>query len=184
MIASRVQRRCALAASGMAGVLVMTGLASADVAGLRINDTSSMPRGLWRVVAERVPLRHGEVVTICPPDTPPIRLGAGRGYIPPGLCPDGFEPLVKPIAATAGDCVAVSRTGVVVNGRLVPSTAPLTRDSAGRPLRPFTAGTCTVPRGNVWLLSEHDPRSFDSRYFGPVPAANVLGVAWPVWVTR
>jgi conjugative transfer signal peptidase TraF len=182
MMGSRMQCR-ALAAAGVAGALVMTSLASAGVAGLRINGTPSMPRGIWRVVADSAPLRDGEVVTICPPDTAPIRLGAGRGYIPPGLCTDGYEPLVKPIAATAGDCVAVSRTGVTVNGRPVPGTAPLTHDSAGRPLRPFSPKACTVPPGDVWVLSGHDPRSFDSRYFGPVPAANVLGVARPVWVT-
>jgi conjugative transfer signal peptidase TraF len=180
---SRVQRRRALAASGVAGALVMTSLASADVAGLRINDTPSMPRGLWRLVADGAPLRDGEFVTLCPPDTPPVRLGAGRGYIPPGSCPGGYEPLVKPIAAKAGDCVAVSTAGVTVNGRPVPGTAPLAHDSAGRPLHAFSPETCTVPSGDVWVLSGHDPRSFDSRYFGAVPAANVLGVARPVWVT-
>jgi type IV secretory pathway protease TraF len=41
-----------------------------------------------------------------------------------------------------------------------------------------------VPPGQVWLLSGHDSRSFDSRYFGPVPVANVQGVARPVWVAR
>ena len=112
MTVCRVQRRRALAASSVAGALVMTSLASADVAGLRINDTPSMPRGLWRVVAtDSAPLRDGAVVTICPPDTPPIRVGAGRGYLPPGSCPGGYEPLVKPIAATAGDCVTVSAAG-------------------------------------------------------------------------
>jgi type IV secretory pathway protease TraF len=36
--------------------------------------------------------------------------------------------------------------------------------------------------GQVWLLSGHDPRSFDSRYFGAIPTANVRGVARPLWV--
>jgi conjugative transfer signal peptidase TraF len=180
--ASRVRRRV-LAASGVAGTLVMATLASAGVAGLRINDTPSMPRGLWHVVTERAPLRDGDIVTVCPPDTPPIRLGAARGYIPPGPCPGGYQPLVKPIAATAGDCVVVSAAGVTVNGRPVPGTAPLGHDSAGRPLRPFAARRCTVPPEQVWILSGRDPRSFDSRYFGPVPAAAVQGVAQPVWVT-
>jgi conjugative transfer signal peptidase TraF len=91
---------------------------------------------------------------------------------------------VKPIAATAGDLVVVSTAGVTVNGQPVRDTAPLAHDSADRPLTPFPAGTYRVPPGQVWLLSGHDPRSFDSRYFGPVPAANVQGVARPVWVAR
>jgi len=45
------------------------------------------------------------------------------------------------------------------------------------------AGAC--PGGHeplvVWLLSGHDPRSFDSRYFGGVPVTNIQGVARPIW---
>ena len=172
----------AFIACGATGALIVATLASANVAGLRFNGTPSMPLGLWRVTEAKTPLRRGEVVTICPPDTPPFRQGVARGYIPAGSCPGGFEPLVKPIAATAGDVVAVSGSGVMVNGQPVQGTAQLTQDSAGRPLQPFQAGSYTVAPGQVWLLSSHDYRSFDSRYYGPVPAENVQGVARPVWV--
>jgi conjugative transfer signal peptidase TraF len=141
-----------------------------------------MPRGLWRVAVDRAAPRDGDVVTVCPPDIQPIQLAARRGYIPPGLCPDGYEPLVKPVAATAGDLVVVTITGVAINGHTMRNTAPLTRDSAGRPLPALPTGPYRVPPGQVWLLSGHDPRSFDSRYFGPVPAANIRGTARSVWV--
>ena len=46
-------------------------------------------------------------------------------------------------------------------------------------------GAYPVAPKEVWLLSGHDPRSFDSRYFGPVPEAkSVQGIARPVWVLR
>ena len=179
-----VHRRRAYAAWGLLAALIVGTLATADVEGLRLNNTPSMPRGLWRVVGSDAPLYRGEIVTICPPDTRPIRLGAGRGYIPAGNCPGGYEPLVKPIAATAGDTVAVTPAGIVVDGEPVPGTAQLVQDSAGRPLRAYPAGFYQVAEGDVWLLSGHDARSFDSRYFGPVPAANVQGVARPVWIVR
>ena len=179
-----VPRRRALTACGATGALVVATLASADVAGLRFNDTPSMPLGLWRVMEAKAPLRRGEIVTFCPPDTTTFRLGMARGYIPAGSCPGGFEPLVKPIAATAGDIVAVSGSGVLVNGQPIRGTAQLTQDSAGRPLLPFQTGTYTVAPGQVWLVSGHDPRSFDSRYYGPVPVENVQGVARPVWVLQ
>ena len=129
-------------------------------------------------------LRRGEIVVVCLPNTAPVRMAEERGYIPSGHCPGGSEPLLKPVAATAGDVVVVSTAGLTVNGRAVQDTAPLVQDSAGRPLRPVPAGAYPVAPGEVWLLSGHDPRSFDSRYFGSVPGANVLGVAWPVWVLR
>jgi type IV secretory pathway protease TraF len=41
-----------------------------------------------------------------------------------------------------------------------------------------------VPGDTVWLLSAHDPRSFDSRYFGAVPVASIQGIAHPIWVVE
>lgn len=167
------------------GTLTLVTLASASVVGLRVNTTVSMPRGLWRVVERNAPFRRGEIVTFCPPDVAPVRQGAARGYIPAGGCPGGYEPLVKPIAATGGDIVDIlAGGGVAVNGQAVPDTAQLAHDSAGRALSPVPPGAYPVASGDVWVLSGHDPRSFDSRYFGPVPAANVQGVAYPVWVMR
>ena len=177
-----IHRRSSAAVA--AGALVLAGLAGANTAGLRFNTTPSMPIGLWRMVPNQAQLQRGEVVVVCPPDTAPFRLGRERGYIPSGNCPGGSEPLVKPIAAVGGDLVAVSDAGVAVNGRPVSDTAQLSRDGVGRPLKPISAGAYPVAWGELWLLSGHDPRSFDSRYFGPVPQANVQGVARPLMVLR
>lgn len=175
-------RRTALAGC-VAGALLAGTLVTARLAGLRVNNTASMPRGLWQVSTVNAPLRRGEVVAVCLPDTAPIREAAARGYLPAGNCAGGYEPLVKPVAAVAGDLVTVTPQGVVVDGQPVENTAQLVRDSAGRPLRPIPAGAYPVTQGQVWLLSGHDPRSFDSRYFGPVPATDVQGVARPLWVS-
>lgn len=171
-------------ASAAVGTVVMIALMGANAAGLRVNSTPSMPLGLWRVVEDRSPLQRGEIVAVCPPDTAAVRVGVERGYIPSGRCPGGYEPLVKPVVAAEGDIVAVSGAGVTVDGQAVQDTAPLAQDSAGRALQPYPPGAYPVAPGEIWLLSGHDPRSFDSRYFGPVPAANVRGIARPVWVLR
>ena len=176
------RRRWAIAAS-ITGVLMMGTLAVGEAAGLRINATASMPRGLWRVQASKS-IARGEIVTVCPPDRADIREAAHRGYIPSGGCPGGYEPLVKPVAAIAGDLVTVTPQGIAVDGKPVAGTGPLAEDEAGRLLHPIPIGAYRVEPGEVWLLSGHDPRSFDSRYFGPVPAGNVTGVARPLWVLR
>lgn len=186
--AIRSRRRCAATAVCAAGAALVGTLLPVRAAGLRVNDTASMPRGFWRVVAADAPLRRGEIVVVCPPDTVPIREGVVRGYIPAGACPGGTAPLLKPVAAVAGDVVTVTTAGFAVDDRPVASCQPvancepLLRDSTGRALRAMPVGTYPVAPGTIWLLSGHDPRSFDSRYFGPVPAANIQGVARPLWV--
>lgn len=165
-----------------AGALLAGTLVVARLCGIRVNATASMPRGLWQVRPVEAPLRRGEFVTVCLPDTALIREAAARGYLPAGICAGGYEPLVKPVAAVTGDRVTVTLRGVAVDGQPVAHTAQLMRDGAGRPLRTVPVGAYPVMPGQVWLLSGHDPRSFDSRYFGPVPEANVLGVARPLWV--
>jgi conjugative transfer signal peptidase TraF len=167
-----------------AGGALMLGIALAGAAGLRVNATASMPRGIWRVEAPGPQIERGEIVSVCLPESAAIREAARRGYLPAGPCPGGYEPLVKPVAAIAGDLVKITAAGVAVNGEPMADTAQLGEDSAGRPLQPIPAGTYRVPAGAVWLLSGHDPRSFDSRYFGAVPAANIQGIARPVWVIQ
>lgn len=164
-----------------AGVVTMVTLAGAAAAGLRVNTTASMPLGLWHVRAGE-PIKRGAIVTICPHDSIDFREALRRGYIAHGECPGGYEPLVKPVAAVAGDLVTVTRQGIAVNGDVVANTTPLAADEAGRQLRQVAPGIYRVASDEVWLLSGHDQRSFDSRYFGPLPVANVRGVAHPLWV--
>jgi len=166
------------------GATILTALATAYAAGLRINTTPSMPSGLWMIVSARMAPKRGDIVAVCLPDGAALRQAMRRGYIAEGPCPDEAEPLVKPVAAVSGDLVTVSLNGISVNATPVASTAALARDEAGRALRPVPAGSFRVASDEVWLLSGRDRRSFDSRYFGAVPIAAVVGVARPLWVLR
>ena len=72
------------------------------------------------------------------------------------------------MVAKAGDLVELSWRGISVNGLLLPNTAPLSKDTKGRPLEPWHSGRFHVAPGAVWVASSYHSRSFDSRYFGPV----------------
>jgi conjugative transfer signal peptidase TraF len=87
---------------------------------------------------------------------------------------------MKPIVARAGDVVTVSEQGIGVNGRLLPNTAPLRTDTHGRPLTPWPFGRYVVTADTVWVASSHNLRSFDSRYFGPVPTAGIRDYVRPL----
>jgi type IV secretory pathway protease TraF len=76
----------------------------------------------------------------------------------------------------------VSADGVAVNGVLLRNSRAMARDEIGRPLLAMSPGSYVVGDGEVWIVSGHDPRSYDSRYFGSVPIANILGRAVPLIV--
>jgi conjugative transfer signal peptidase TraF len=162
---------------------VLTIAAAFDVVailGLRWNATPSMPVGLWRTVTFSAPPQRGQIAVICL-DGDAARLALARGYVGSGSCPLHLEELFKPIAAIPGDVVQISDDGVMVNGHRLSGIVPLIADSKGRTL-PTIRATYRVQPGSVWLLSGHDPRSFDSRYFGPVPIASIHAYAIPVIV--
>lgn len=154
-----VARIGAVAFSVCAGSLALLG-----ALGIRINASPSLPLGLY--IVTRNP--KASLVEFCPAE-PYGSFAAARGYRTQGSCPDGATPLMKPVVARAGDLVQVSEQGLSVNGRLLPNTAPRGTDTMGRPMRPWPAGSYRVMPGTLWVASTYNPRSFDSRYFGPVP---------------
>jgi conjugative transfer signal peptidase TraF len=154
----------------------------AHSAGLRVNESPSLPIGIWRVSPAGRDLRRDDIVSFCPPDTAAFREARGRGYVGKGVCEGGYEPLLKPVAAITGDRVNGTDDGISINGHLITSSKSLNLDGLGRTLpSPGTIDT-TVPRGEVWVISSYNPLSFDSRYFGPIPISSIEGLARPLFV--
>lgn len=150
--------------------------------GYRINPTQSMPQGIWKMTPWTATLHRGQTVFACPSPTALSRQAKARGYLYYGNCPSGYAPLLKPVAAIAGDIVELSIKGIKVNGQWLAHSAPFLKDSQGRPLPVISAGRYTVQPGTVWLISTYYPKSFDSRYFGPVSIRQIQGLATPVWL--
>ncbi|GAO21030.1 plasmid conjugal transfer transmembrane protein [Alicycliphilus sp. B1] len=124
--------------------------------------TSSPPR----------PLSVGSIVLV-PLPAEAAALAAQRGYLPTRI------PLLKRVGAVAPQEVCIVGGSVRIDG--VPSAAVLPADRLGRPLPSWQQCRRLRP-GELFLLSVINPASFDSRYFGPVSAAAVIGVAHPVWL--
>ena len=124
--------------------------------------TSSLPR----------PLSVDSIVLV-PLPAEAAALAAQRGYLPTRI------PLLKRVGAIAPQEVCIAGGSVRIDG--VPSAAVLPADRWGRPLPSWPQCRRLGP-GELFLLSVTNPASFDSRYFGPVSAASVIGVARPVWL--
>lgn len=175
---SRRRSRRSLRFLALAALATGAGWASC----FRLNLSASSPAGVYFLIPIQLsrPLERGDLVLACPP--PPVtEIGRARGYFRFGLCP-GFVPeLLKPVGALPGDRVAVQDGLLVFNRQPVPGALVLPRDSRGRPLTPFSPVELEVPGDSVFLLSTHAQRSWDSRYFGPVPLAAVRARAIPLW---
>ena len=124
--------------------------------------TASLPR----------PLSVDSIVLV-PLPAKAAALAAQRGYLPMRV------PLLKRIGAIAPQEVCIVGRSVRIDG--VPVAAALAADRFGRPLPSWQQCRHLEP-GELFLLSTTNPASFDSRYFGPVSASTVIGVAHPVWL--
>lgn len=151
-------------------------IAAAFCGGFRINLTPSEPLGLWRIVPLDRAAAAGDLVFICPPQTAAMMTARERGYLRSGTCHGGIAPLIKTVIAIAGQHVEIG-AHVAVDGRPIAFSDLAERDGNGRPMKPFPGGV--VPDESVFLHSSFRS-SYDSRYFGPLPASGILGLAQPV----
>jgi type IV secretory pathway protease TraF len=69
---------------------------------------------------------------------------------------------------------------VAVNGVKFSNSQMAARDSANRPLVHVPLGVRRVGEGEIWLFGFNNARSWDARYFGSVPSANLRGGLKPV----
>jgi len=135
------------------------------------NASPSVPIGLYRLLPGTAP-RLGDLVVVRLPD-PARGLAAVRHYLPAGV------PLLKRVAALAGDRVCALDASLSINGAR--RAIRLRRDTANRPL-PWWTGCRTLRPDELLLLATDRRDSFDGRYFGPVSTASIIGTATPLWV--
>ncbi|EIM01176.1 S26 family signal peptidase [Rhodanobacter thiooxydans] len=143
------------------------------------NPSDSVAVGWYRVdplarhAGSLSPAMHVGSIVLVPLPAAVAALAARRGYLPSRI------PLLKPVAAVARQQVCIAEGSVRIDG--VSVAAALRIDGRGRPLHTWSACRRLRP-GELFLLSTTNPASFDSRYFGPVRADAVLGVAHPLWL--
>ena len=143
---------------------------------------SACPPGIYRAAALQPgdALARGELVLVCLPEDL-ARFALERGYLARGAgCGDGIEPVGKRIGALSGDTVALAPDYVAIDGKRLPNSASRSSDTRGRPVPHIVFGNYRVRHGEVWLFGEDDSRSWDSRYFGPVPTSAVRAELNPV----
>jgi conjugative transfer signal peptidase TraF len=144
------------------GVLVLAAVVSTRW--VRLNLSSSVPYGVYRLTAMRAPLARGTLVVL------PVPVA-----VRPWLA--WWRPLLKPVAALAGTEVCVTEGRLTIAGA---DYGPVYHEWAGTPLPHLPEGCQRVPAGMVFLAS-HIRNSIDSRYFGAVAVQTLTAQAVPLW---
>ena len=151
-------------------VSTLTTVASPPLPCLVWNASASVPVGLYRI-ERRQPPHLGDIVLVQPPE-PLAQLMADRRYLSKGV------PLLKHVAALAGDVVCRKGLTVTMNGQFAVVAGVL--DHAKRPL-PAWQGCRRLSTREVFLLNPLAASSFDGRYFGVLSLSAVIGIAHPLW---
>ncbi|MBU9208996.1 S26 family signal peptidase [Burkholderia multivorans] len=177
---SRLRARIAVATLAALGFAALAWAAFVSpLPRLTYNPSDSVAVGWYRIdpfdprtTSLPYPLSVDSIVLVPLPTTAGA-LAAQRGYLPTRV------PLLKRVGAVAPQHVCIIAGQVRIDS--VPVAAVLPADRLGRPL-PSLPLCRRLESGELFLLSVTNPASFDSRYFGPVSASTVIGVAHPVWL--
>lgn len=161
-------RRIAIVGAG----ITLLGLTSLFPPAPRLvwNASASAPIGLYSV-SPGASIETGDMVIARLPD-PWRMLAAKRRYIPANV------PLVKHVAAAAGDEVCALGLEIFVNGRWLAERRLV--DAEHRPM-PWWNGCVTLRGRQLFLLMTGSPASFDGRYFGVTDGTQVVGKARLLW---
>ncbi len=159
-----------LASAGAALVLLLSPSVHRPQQRLLWNASASVPLGLYQVQPGERP-QLGDLVAVRP--SPALgRFMAARRYV------EANALLLKPVAAASGATVCREGARVTVDARTVAFALP--RDRFGRAL-PAWSGCRKLRADQLLLIAPARAASFDSRYFGPVDRASIVGRARPLW---
>lgn len=161
-------RRIAIIGAG----ITMIGLTIAFPPAPRLvwNASASAPIGLYAVTPGAA-IDPGDMVIARVPEA--LRMmAARRRYIPANV------PLVKHVAAAAGDEVCALGGQIFVNGRWLAERR--VADAKGRRM-PWWNGCVRLRGRQLFLLMSDSPASFDGRYFGVTEGSQVVGKARLLW---
>ena len=95
-----------------------------------------------------------------------------------GIQTRGKEDLIKRVIALPGETITIQNNQVLIDG------APLDEPHLPEGVQMPDEGPVTLGDDEVFVMGDNRQQSFDSRAFGPIPVADVIGKAfliiWPL----
>ena len=134
---------------------------------LLINKTDSLPHGIYFIELRSPHL--GEIAAFRPPNAVK-KIYANRPWF------NAAAIFLKPINVKSGTRLCWRRQKLTIGRQRIKLSQS---DSAGEALM-HPLGCITLQSSEVFPLSFRTARSFDARYFGPIPVRSIIGTAHPL----
>ncbi len=148
--------------------------------GYRINFSESYPIGIYKSISKKT-IDYGDFVMFCPKDSPLMQEALKRQYILRGQCKGGYYPLLKKVVALQGDKVEI-KDHVYINGKKQKRSKLYKKDPKGNLLPRAKENNITIEKGYMFLLSDYNELSFDSRYIGIVEMNRTISLMQPYYL--
>jgi len=118
-----------------------------------------------KITPHWAPYERGDIIVLEPPGT---SLGGDR------------TPFIKRVIGLGGDRIELHNGKVFVNGTVIDEPYIYARNGIPQPTDPSPGGLSEwlVPDGELFVMGDHRQNSADSRIFGPIEIAHVVGRAW------
>ncbi len=136
--------------------------------GFRINMTPSLPKGIYQLIkTDPKKYKKGDLVIFDLPKDAKKRGRAQNGW--------GFRPFLKNVMGVPGDIIEIKKETVHINGIALKNGKILKQDRRGRELK--SCGDITLSGNQFFVMALYNPKSYDSRYFGPIDKNMIKGKA-------
>lgn len=150
-----------------------------EVFGLRINETESLPLGIYQLDKQQE-IKVGDYVQFCLP-IKEAQEAFLKGYIGKGSCYGKYESLAKEVIALPNDNVSINKDYIEVNKIKHTEYKQKEFDIKGRPATRVYINNQKI-KGYVLVGSYNKVDSWDSRYFGVISKSNITGVLEPIYL--
>ena len=167
-------------------LLLIVLLLSCAATGLTVNITASWPRGLYhsKKITGSLENYKNQLVLVCPdPENPAIIKAVENNILPAGPhCGSrGLAPLLKELVGIPGDVITATDQGISINGQQL-NNSKIKFKMFELLIHP--GYTHTLQPDEYWVMSDYNPNSLDSRYFGPVSGRAIIEASEPFLVIQ
>lgn len=146
---------------------------------IHLNYTESMPIGFYQKI-HVAKIKDGDLTAVCLPDAIAI-VGLKNHYLARGSCTNGSTPVLKKIIAVPGDNVLLTNQFIRVN-KIIYYAPSQKKDPEKHWVKKFINNGEYKHIHSYWLYGSNDPTySWDSRYYGGVKRANIIGTYKPLF---